>query len=373
MNEMIETKTSLHKRALVKPDGRELFLYSRRPIDARIEAPSPSTRPWGRSSHLRWHPLLGEWVASATHRQDRTFLPPAQENPLAPTLSPDHPTELPAGDYDIAVFTNLFPTFVPDAGAPPESIVPTRPGLGTSEVVVYTQDPKASLGELPLAHVALLVDVWADRTKELGAREEVAYVFPFENRGQEVGVTLHHPHGQIYAYPFVPPVAARELAQQAQHFAEHGSGLLASLLEKELEDGRRMIYEGPHALAFVPAWARFAYEVWIAPRRAAATLVDLNAAEREDLARAFRTIVRKYDGLWSRMFPYVMALHQAPTDGKPHPEAHVHMEFYPPYRTPSKLKFLAGSELGAGVFTADTSPEEKALELRAVPAGLEDA
>ncbi|HET9888566.1 MAG TPA: galactose-1-phosphate uridylyltransferase, partial [bacterium] len=204
------------------------------------------------------------------------------------------------------------------------------------------------------------------------ARGDVAYVFPFENRGPEVGVTLHHPHGQIYAYPFIPPIAANELAEQSRHWREKGNGLLAAMLEAELEDGRRILYDGAQVIAFVPVCARFAYEVWIAPRRAAPSLVDLDAAEREDFARALRTVVRKYDGLWSRRFPYIMAMHQAPTDGKPHPEAHVHCEFYPPYRTPAKLKFLAGSELGAGVFTADTSPEEKAAELRAVPAGIAD-
>jgi UDPglucose--hexose-1-phosphate uridylyltransferase len=237
---------------------------------------------------------------------------------------------------------------------------------------VYSRDPAASLGRLPLDHVELLLEVWADRTRVLGAEDGVAYVFPFENRGEEVGVTLHHPHGQIYAYPFVPPVAARELSESAAHRERHGTGLLEDLMRREVEDGRRILYAGSDALAFVPVCARYAYEVWIAPRRAVPALPDLDPRERGDLARALKTVLLKFDGLWQRPFPYVMVFHQAPTDGEPHPEAHLHIEFYPPCRRRGTLKYLAGSELGAGVFTADTLPEERARELAAVPVSLEE-
>ena len=222
----------MHKETLTKPDGRGLWLYSRRPIPPGITATSPGNDPPGNKTHLRWHPLRGEWVAYASHRQNRTFLPPPEYNPLAPTTDPAHPTELPAGDYDVAVFENRFPTLTGKAEIPPpEAIVPTRPGKGECEVVVFTQDPNSSLGALPLSHLELLLEVWADRYRELGAREDILYVMPFENRGVEVGVTLHHPHGQIYAYPFIPPVPARELAQQKAHFEETGRGLLDDLLK----------------------------------------------------------------------------------------------------------------------------------------------
>jgi UDPglucose--hexose-1-phosphate uridylyltransferase len=362
---------SLVRRELVKPDGRELTLYSRRPIAADIRATSPPGESPRANSHLRWHPLRGEWVAYAAHRQDRTFLPGAAENPLAPTTDPSRPTELPDGDYDVAVFTNRFPTLELDAHDPPDEIVPTRPGKGRCEVVVYSRDPHTSLGALPLDHVELLLEVWADRTAVLGALPEVRYVFPFENRGEEVGVTLNHPHGQIYAYPFVPPIPARELAESVRHVAEHGTGALEALIRDELEDGRRILYAGADALAFVPVCARYAYEVWVAPRRPAARLTDLDPQERADFARALKTVLLKFDGLWQQPFPYVMVFHQAPTDGEPHPEAHVHVEFYPPYRRKGRLKYLAGSELGAGVFTADTLPEERARELADVAVSLD--
>ncbi len=357
---------------LRKPDGRALRLYARQPIPDGLVAPSPNAQAVVPNSHLRWHPLRGEWIAYASHRQHRTFLPPPAWNPLAVTTDAAAPTEVPAGPWDVAVFENLFPTLTGQAHDPPASIVDTRPGQGACEVVVFTQDPASSLGRLPVDHLALIVDVWADRTEVLGARDDVAYVFPFENRGVEVGVTLHHPHGQIYAYPFVPPVAARELSQQQAHFDATGRGLLADLLERELaDDARRVIYRGDHVVALVPVCARYPYEVWVAPLRPAPSLPDVTAAERLDVARALKTVIMKYDAMWNTPFPYIMACHQAPTDGQPHPEAHVHIEFYPAYRMPGRLKYLAGSEAGAGAFTADTLPEDMARQLQAVEVTIE--
>jgi UDPglucose--hexose-1-phosphate uridylyltransferase len=355
----------MHKRSLTKPDGRRLLLYSRAPIPDDLEAPSPSAVPHAPNAHLRWHPLRGERIAYASHRQNRTFLPPPEYDPLAPTSDPAQPTEVPEGPYDVAVFENLFPTLTANAHDPPSLLVPTRPANGACEVVVFTQQATGSLGALPLSHLALIVDVWADRQTELGARPDVQYVFPFENRGVEVGVTLHHPHGQIYAYPFVPPVAARELEEQRAFYEREHRGLLADFIRDEEADGRRVLYRGPDAIAFLPVCARYPYEVWIAPRRPAASLPGLSSVERRDLARALKTILLKYDALWQRPFPYILAFHQAPTDGAEHPEAHVHAELYPAYRMPGRLKYLAGSELGAGAFTADTLPEDKAADLQA--------
>jgi UDPglucose--hexose-1-phosphate uridylyltransferase len=356
----------MHKRVLTKPDGRPLVIYAREPLPDGIEAPSPSATRQPPNSHLRWHPLRGEWVAYASHRQHRTFLPPPEYNPLAPSANRDEPTEVPVGPWDIAVFENLFPTMSMSAHDPPDLPVPTAPGRGVCEVVVFTQDAHATLGSLALCHLELLIDVWADRYEELGRLPHVAYVYPFENRGVEVGVTLHHPHGQIYAYPFVPPVAARELEQQRAHLERHGRGLIEDMVAQELAEGCRIIYRGTHVAAFMPICARYSYEVWIAPHRNAPSFAALTGDERRDFARALKTVLLKYDGLWNQPFPYVLAFHQAPTDGALHPEAHLHAEFYPPYRMRGRLKYLAGSELGAGVFTADTLPEEKVKELQAV-------
>ncbi len=362
----------MNRIALTKPDGRMVFLYADEPLRIDGDAPSPVTTPHAPNAHLRWHPLRGEWVAYATHRQDRTFLPPSGYDPLAPSAPGQAPTEVPAGNWQIAVFENLFPTFTMGAHDPPALDVATRPALGVCEVVVFTQERQASLGTLPRGHLELLIDVWADRYDALGQRPEIEYVFAFENRGVEVGVTLHHPHGQIYAYPFVPPIAAKELALQRAHFDQRGRGLLEEIVAREVGHGRRLIYSGELVTAFMPTFARYPYEVWIAPRRPAGSFVALTRDERRDFARALRTIVRKFDRLWGLPFPYVLAFHQAPTDGQPHPEAHLHGEFYPAYRMSGRLKYLAGSEVGAGVFTADTVPEDKVKELQAVEVDSDD-
>ena len=361
----------MFRRTLIKPDGRTLNLYSRKPIPDGIVAPSPEPSRVPPNPQMRWHPLRGEWVAYAAYRQNRTFLPPAEYNPLAPTVDPSHPTELPQGDYDVAVFENLFPAFAMSATDAPPGIVDARPACGVCEVVVFTQDPHQSLGALPLDQLELIISVWADRYRELGAIPEVQYVMPFENRGVEVGVTLHHPHGQIYAYPFVPPIPARELEAQRAFHAEHSRSLLLDLIEREIADGRRLLYVTDEAIAFMPACARYSYEVWVAPRRAAPSIADLDTPERREFGRALKTVLMKFDRLWNQPFPYVMVIHQAPTDGQAHPEAHIHVEFYPAYRMRGRLKYLAGSELGAGVFTADTLPEDKVKELRAIEVFIE--
>lgn len=355
-----------HRLELTKPDGRALTLYGLSPIDVEGPAPSPGKLDAAANPHLRWHPLRGEWVAYAAHRQDRTFLPPPQWNPLRPSGPGDAPTELPRGRYDVAVFDNLFPALRAAAHDPPALSVPTEPARGACEVVVFTQDSAAQLGTLPLPHIELLLQVWGERTRRLGAREDVHYVLPFENRGVEVGVTLHHPHGQIYAYPFVPPVPARMHENERRHFERRGRSLLGELLDSELESGARILHAGEHAVAFVPAWARYPYETWVAPRRAVGMLDELDAPERRDLARALKTVLMKFDALWSRPFPYLMAWFQAPLDGRAHPESHLHAEFYPPLRARDRLKYLAGTELAAGMFANDALPEERARELQAV-------
>jgi UDPglucose--hexose-1-phosphate uridylyltransferase len=298
-------------------------------------------------------------------------MPPPEYNPLAPTKDPQFPTELPEGRYDIAVFDNRFPSMALTSHDPPASIVETLPANGACEVVVFTQDPHASLGSLELDHLDLLFQVWADRTRVVGGNPQIQYVLPFENRGVEMGVTLLHPLGQIYADPFVPPVPARMQERQQAYYREHQRGLLQDLIQKEIEDKQRIIYLDEEAIAFVPICARYPYEVWIAPIQPVATFMDLTAEQRRGLAKALKTLTLKYNGLWKRTFPYLMAWFQAPTDGEPHPESHLHAEFYPPYRTPDKLKYLAGTELAAGIFANDALPEAKAKELQAVSVSLE--
>jgi UDPglucose--hexose-1-phosphate uridylyltransferase len=356
---------------LTKPDGRALTLYSRRALQPGLRAPSPSGERRAGEPHLRWHPLRGEWVTYAAYRQDRTFLPPPEYNPFAVTVADAAPTELPAGDWDVAVFDNRFPSLDLDARSAPSLAVPTGPATGKCEVVVFSQEVAGSLATLSLSHIELLIDVWADRTSRLGALDAIQYVLPFENRGAEVGVTLHHPHGQIYGYPVVPPVPARMQRIASDHLEAHGRGVLEDHVRSEMTNGGRMVYRGEHAVAFVPICARYPYEVWIATIEPVPAFPALNHAQVADLARALKTVLMKYDALWQRPFPYLLAWYQAPTDGAPHPEAHLHAEIYPPYRTPTKLKYLAGTEIAAGFYAMDALPEDKASELQQVQVAIE--
>jgi UDPglucose--hexose-1-phosphate uridylyltransferase len=319
-------------------------------------------------SELRWNPLLGEWVATATHRQDRTFLPPKDFCPLCPTRPGGFPTEVPEPTYDIVVFENRFPTLLsepPDPAVAPTDLSPVQRSAGACEVVVYSADHGTSLAREPVARIHKLLQVWGDRYRELGAREYVKYVYIFENKGEEIGVTLHHPHGQIYAYPFIPPIIQRELDRSAAHQARTGGCLLCDIGEEERHAQRRLVAQNDGFSAYIPFFARWPYEVHISSRRHVTDLDGFTPAESRELAAILKSVLAGYDALFDRPFPYVMALHQRPTDGGDYRHYHFHVEFYPPLRTATKLKYLAGSEAGAGLFINDTLPEEKAAELRA--------
>ncbi|HEX9968985.1 MAG TPA: galactose-1-phosphate uridylyltransferase, partial [Acidimicrobiales bacterium] len=302
----------------------------------------------------RRDPLTGQWRTFATHRQDRTFLPATDACPLCPggLETPD--------PYDIVVFDNRFPSLT---AVPPRPTVEgtdlydVAPAVGATEVVVYTPEHTATLADLPTEHVARIVDVWAHRYAELGARDEVAYVFVFENKGEAIGVTLHHPHGQIYAYPEIPPVARLELETGKAHLAEHGACVVCEVVARERADGVRVVARNRTFLAYVPFAARFPYEVHVTAYRHATSLLDLTDFEREDLAELLSLVARAYDGLFGFSLPYVMSVHQSPTDdGEWLDVAHFHVEFTPIHRTAQKLKYLAGSELGAGAYINDTVP-----------------
>jgi UDPglucose--hexose-1-phosphate uridylyltransferase len=319
-------------------------------------------------SELRWNPLLGEWLATATHRQNRTFLPPPDYCPLCPQKPGGYETEVPE-NYDVAVFQNRFPSLSPE---PPEPAVedsdlyPVRPARGVCEVVLYSPVHDTTLAQLPARQYLKLIHTWTDRYRELGSLDFVKYVFIFENKGKEIGVTLDHPHGQIYAYPFVPPVIQRELEQSHRYREANARCLLCDVMKRERQDARRIIVENEAFLAYIPFFARWPYEVHIVSTRHLQSLLDFTENERFFLAGIMKQLLTAYDKVFSKSMPYMMMIHQAPTDGVPHDDYHFHIEFYPPLRTETKLKYLAGSETGAGMFINDTLPEEKAAELRAL-------
>ena len=316
----------------------------------------------------RRDPTTGEWVIFATARQHRIFLPPADLCPLCPTFDPARQTEIPRPSYDIVVFDNRWPAL---SGHPPEpdpvgdDLYLAEPAAGAAEVVVFTSDHGATLADLPVERIAHLVDVWAHRYAELGARPEVGYVFAFENKGEAIGVTLHHPHGQVYGYPEVPPRVATEMRGAQAHLAQHGTCVWCDVVAAEEASTTRLVVQGDAFSAYVPFAARYPYEVHLSSRRHVGSLLDLDPAARTDLARVLRQVLQAYDRLHGFPLPYVLSVHQRPTDGGDWDAvSHVHLELTPLHRTATKLKYLAGSETGAGAYVADVRPEEAAERLR---------
>ncbi|MFN2493084.1 MAG: galactose-1-phosphate uridylyltransferase [Pyrinomonadaceae bacterium] len=319
-------------------------------------------------SELRWNPLLGEWVATATHRQDRTFLPPDDFCPLCPTKEGGFPTEVPESNYDIVVFENRFPSLRPKPEEPAvegSDFYPVRPAQGVCEVVLYSPNHNTALARESVEQIYELVRVWTHRFQELGALSFVDYVFIFENKGEAIGVTLHHPHGQIYAYPFVPPRIRDELKQALQHKQRTARCLLCDVITEEKRDGRRIVGENDSFVALIPFFARWPYETHIYAKRHYQALDDMSAGEQRDLASILKSTLVAFDKLFDISFPYMMVMHQRPVDASSYDYYHFHIEFYPPLRTANKLKYLAGSETGAGMFINDSLPEMKAAELRA--------
>lgn len=349
-------------------DGRELIYYdtdesvSRHDIDER-ELPELHV-----TSEMRYDPILGEWVVMASHRQARTFLPPASQCPLCSTTA-DNPSEIPAASYDVVVFENRFPSLAISAldVAPGVRVAPglvdRRPARGRCEVVVFTSDHERSFSELSVERVRMVVDVWADRTADLSAMPGIEQVFPFENCGVEIGVTLSHPHGQIYAYPFVTPKTARMLRNARAYSEEKGRNLFADVLAAERRIGDRVVAANENWTAFVPSAARWPVDVHLYPHRQMADLTQLTDVERDDFAAIYSTILKKLDALHDRRLPYIAGWHQAPVSAD-RDLAYLHMEVFSVQRAADKLKYLAGSESGMAVWINDATPEQIAKMLR---------
>jgi UDPglucose--hexose-1-phosphate uridylyltransferase len=356
------------KASTTLADGRELIYFG---DSADWAAGYPDLRDLGAihaSSQVRYDPLLGEWVIIASHRQDRTFLPPPDHCPLDPS-APGRLTEIPAPSYEVAVFENRFPSLFTGAGGVDQpGLLATRPGHGRCEVVCFSPDHAASFASLTHGQAALVLAVWIDRTVALAARPEVEQVFCFENRGQEIGVTLSHPHGQIYAYPFVTPRTTRMLAMAGQYQRDTGRNLFDDVLAAELADGSRTVIAGEHWAAFVPHAAHWPYEVHLYPRRRVPDLPSLTAAEQSEFCDIYLDLLRRFDRLFDTPAPYISGWHQAPVrTGRP--GFALHLELFTIRRAPGKLKYLAGSESGMGAFANDIRPETAAATLRELEAG----
>lgn len=316
------------------------------------------------ASEIRWNPILKEWVAVAAHRQGRPQMP-KDWCPFCPGSGsvPDK--------YDVLIYPNDFPTFAlnaPDPITESTDLYPVAKAKGSCDVVLYHPDHNTSLPQLSIEHITKLVRLWQSRFLELKANTEIKYIFIFENKGEVIGVTMPHPHGQIYSFPYIPPKIAVELESSKEHFAKHnGECLFCKVMSLELAHKERIVCENDSFVAFIPFYARWPYEVHIYSKRHVQTIIEFQADhEIRDLAAILKTLTQKYDNLFGFSFPYMMVMHQAPVNSGEYPFYHFHIEFYPPYRSKTKLKYLAGCESGAGTFINDTIPEEKAQELRSV-------
>ena len=357
------------KHRTVLADGRELIYYDdadstlgpERAVDSRTLDARPDT------AVMRQDPLTGEWISIAAARQNRAFLPPADQDPLAPQ-SPGNPSEIPA-NYDVAVFENRSPSFGPAlAGAPGApaglddlaqiGIGRALMGVGRCEVVCFSPEHEGSFGTQTPSRARTVIEAWADRTAELSALPGVEQVFPFENRGEAIGVTLHHPHGQIYAYPYITPVTQATL----RAIDRTSPDLFARILAFE-QAGDRVVLAGEHWTAYVPFAARWPIEVHLVPHRQVADLAETSDAERGELAGLYLRLLRGIDALYDTPTPYIAAWHQAPVRVA-RDSYRLHLRLTSPRRAADRLKYLAGSEAAMGAWVADVRPEAAAAGIR---------
>ena len=348
------------KHATTLADGRELIYFDdpdttltgERAADARALDPRPDT------AVMRQDVLTGEWISIAAARQNRAFLPPADQDPLAPT-TPNNPSEVPA-NYDVAVFENRSPSFGPALGELDLSglgLARQAPSHGRCEVVCFSPDHEGSFGSQTETRARTIIEAWADRTEFLSALPGVEQVFPFENRGEAIGVTLLHPHGQIYSYPYVTP--------RTQRLVESVKAI-PNLFEQILETERaseRVVLSGTHWTAYVPFAARWPIEVHMLPHRHVPDFAATNDEERDELAGLYLKLLRGIDALYSTPTPYIAAWHQAPVNVA-RDDIRLMLQLTSPRRAESKLKYLAGSEAAMGAWIGDVTPEASAQFIR---------
>jgi UDPglucose--hexose-1-phosphate uridylyltransferase len=345
-------------------DGRDIFYFddesSALPATRKPDTREAAERP--QTAQLRFDALSSEWITVAAHRQQRAFLPPAHACPLCPTTK-DNVSELP-DQFDVAVFENKGPAFGPEADVIDlpngQRFGYATTSFGRCEVVVFSPAHTGSLGQMPVERVETVVRAWMNRTAELQEIKGVVQVFPFENRGQEIGVTLHHPHGQIYAYPFVTP-RTEKLLQSIDSFE---GDFFAELIKFE-QAGTRKIIESENFLAYVPYAARWPIEAHLLPKRQISDLSQLRDDEAKELADVYKKLLQAFDAYYQSPTPYISAWHQAPMIEN-RERVRLMLQITSPRRAADKLKYLAGSESAMGAFVADIAPEETAARLREV-------
>lgn len=313
-------------------------------------------------AELRWHPLTKDWVMIASHRQGRPQMP-KDWCPFCPGSGkvPD--------EFDVYEYDNDFPALSQNPPVPDDvanGFFKTAEAYGKCEVILYSSNHTITVPELPNSHIKKLVDLWCERFEAISNDEKIKYIFIFENRGDVVGVTMPHPHGQIYGYSFIPKKLELETASAKEYFAENNKCLFCDMLENEVEAKQRIIFRNEHFTVFLPFFCEYPYGVYIMSNSHKQYITEFNEEERVCLARTIKQTTGMLDSLFDTKFPYMMCMHNAPVNsGDFSKDFHFHIEFFPPMRSADKVKFNASSETGAWAHCNPTCPEDTSKELRA--------
>lgn len=368
MDEIKRLAAGVIRRDRVMADGRMIHYYdthsqSRAAVDHRELEEEPMI------GELRLDPLVNEWVAVAAHRQGRAFLPPKELCPLCPTTGALL-TEIPENNYEVVIFDNRSPSLrSPDGDwVLPDMIGPETDmsqAVGKCEVVCFTPNHGQSFCELSSTQIRTLLEAWRDRTSELSQLHYIEHVTPFENRGEEIGVTLLHPHGQIYAYSYLPARVKSMMQVAKDYYEKTGRVLMDDVVAREIRDKVRIVARNSEWIAFVPFAARYPFEIHVVPLRPVADLTELSPEASEAFPEIALEVTRRLDGVFGIPMPYVAAWHQAPVrHGRD--VMRLHWQITSVRRAPAKLKYLAGSELAMGAFIMDMTPEQSAKQLQEV-------
>jgi UDPglucose--hexose-1-phosphate uridylyltransferase len=363
----------MHKTSTTLADGRECIFYDRRPVRREVRPDRRSLPDRPPAGRLRFDARTGDWVVIAAHRQDRSVRPNVDDCPLCPTRG-EVSTEIPAADYDVVVFENRFPALTTVGAEPADpdtftgevdatALRRSAAAFGRCEIICFSSDHDASFADLKPDQARLVVEAWADRTAELGRKPGIRQVFCFENRGADIGATQPHPHGQVYAFPYVTTRTTRMLRQAAAYHRSTGGNLFDDALAADRADADRVVVADDFWTAFVPYAARWPYEVHLYPNRRHRDLTDLDDAELDSLGVIYLDLLQRFDRLFDRPAPYVAAWHQAPA-GPVGDGFATHLELFTNRRSNTRLKHLAGTEIGMDAFSNDIGPEAAAARLR---------
>lgn len=312
-------------------------------------------------AELRYNPLLRDWTMVSAKRQNR------------PDLAKDFCAFCPGSgkvpdDYDVYLFHNDFPVLSHNPPQPDDvggSLYKTNEAYGKCEVVLYSPDHHATIPDLSREHMNKVVQLWSDTYAKLEKDPEHKYVMIFENRGEEVGVTMHHPHGQIYAYPFIPLKVKKELESCKDYFVENDRNMFDDMIAEEKRFGERVVLESEHFIAYIPFFTDYPYGVHVVAKENKMAITEFNEVEKEELGKLLQELVGGMDRVYNRLFPYMMVMHQRPSNSEDTSDYYrFHIEFYPPLRDKDKIKYNASSETGGWAAANPTKVEDTAVILK---------